>query len=212
MLICYHNQARLPQNDLVYLAFLFALHETVAEIELLTDLEDDDDMPAGFLATIPFLQPVPLHVQVELLGKSWTRHRASTRFEATLLDAAVVYAALMVGTRVVNDEPELAVAWLKDDHRKINPRILHRAPERLEELFDRWWDDRDFLMLEDFYDLPPEQAEFVKAQMRIPDEMVKPMFDVLERGRVSPDVGDKLAGLLPPQEIEHVVPILTRVG
>ena len=64
MLICYHNQAPLPQNDLVYLAFQFALHETVAEIELSPDLEDDEDyMPAGFLATIPFLQPVPLDGQ-----------------------------------------------------------------------------------------------------------------------------------------------------
>ena len=67
-------------------------------------------------------------------------------------------------------------------------------------------------MLEDFYDLPPEQAEFVKAQMRIPDEMVQPMFDALERGRVSPDVGEKLAELLPPQDIQHIVPILTSLG
>ena len=43
MLICYHNQLRLPQNDLVYLAFLFALHETVAEIELLSDFDDDEE-------------------------------------------------------------------------------------------------------------------------------------------------------------------------
>ena len=42
--------------------------------------------------------------------------------------------------------------------------------------------------------------------------MVQPMFDVLERGRVSRDVGEKLAGLLPSQEIEHIVPILTGVG
>ena len=170
MLVCYHNQAKLPQNDLVDLAFLFALHETVAEIELSSDLEDEDEnMPVGFLATVPFLHPVPSPVQVELLGETWSRHRVSTRCQATLLDAAVVYAAFMLGMRVVNDEPDLAAAWLKHGHRIINPRILHRAPERLEELFDRWWDDRDFLMLENFYDLPPEQAEFVKAQMRIPN-------------------------------------------
>ena len=211
MLICYHNQLRLPQNDLVYLAFLFALHETVAEIELLSDFDDEDeDMPAGFLLEVPFLHPVPLQVQVELLGETWSRHRSPTRFEATLLDAAIVYAAIMVATRIVNDEPELAAVWLTDGRHKLNPRILHRAPQRLEELFDRWWDDRDFLMLEEFHDLPPEQAEFIKAQMRIPDEMVQPMFDVLERGRVSPGVGEKLGGLLPPKDIDHVVQILMR--
>ncbi len=212
MLICYHNQARLPQNDLVYLAFLFALHETVSEIELLSDFDDDDeDMPAGFLVAVPFLHPVPLRVQVEILGETWSRHRSPTRFEATLLDAAIVYAAFMVATRIVNDEPEVAAAWLAGDRRKLNPRILLRAPQRLEELFDRWWDDRDFLMLEEFHDLPPEQAEYLKAQMRIPDEMVQPMFDVLERGRVSPDVGEKLGGLLPPKDTEHVVQILMRL-
>ena len=211
MLICYHNRKRLPQNDLVYLAFLFALHETVAEIELLSDFDDDEeDMPAGFQLSVPFLHPVPLQVQVELLGEIWSRHRSPTRFEATLLDAAIVYAAIMVATRVVNDEPELAAAWLADGRQKLNPRILHRAPQRLEELFDRWWDDRDFLMLEEFHDLPPEQADFIKAQMRIPNEMVQPMFDVLERGRVSPGVGEKLDGLLPPQDIDHVVQILMR--
>ena len=211
MLLCYHNQLRLPQNDLVYLAFLFALHETVAEIEALSDFDgDEEDMPAGFLLEVPFLHPVPLQVQVELLGETWSRYRSSTPFEATLLDAAIVYAAIMVATRIVNDDPELAAGWLADDRRKLNPRILHRAPQRLEELFDRWWDDRDFLMLEEFHDLPPEQAEFIKALMRIPDEMVQPMFDVLERGRVSPDVGEKLGGLLPPKDIAHVVQILMR--
>ena len=40
MLICYHNQARLPQNDLVYLAFTFAAHETVSEIEMLSMYSD----------------------------------------------------------------------------------------------------------------------------------------------------------------------------
>lgn len=211
MLICYHNQNRLPQNDLVYLAFLFALHETVAEVEWLSDFdEEEEDMPAGFLIAVPFLHPVPLQVQVELLGEAWSRHRSSTRFEATLLDAAIVYAACMVATRIVNDEPELAAAWLTDGRQKVNPRILHRASERLDDLFDRWWDDRDFLMLEEFHDLPPERAELVKAQLRIPNEMVQPMFDVLERGRVTPGVDQKLVGLLSPKDTDHVVEILMR--
>jgi len=49
--------------------------------------------------------------------------------------------------------------------------------------------------------VPPDKPEFIKAQMRIPNEMVQPMFDVLERGRVSPGVGEKLGGLLPAKEI-----------
>jgi len=211
MLICYHNGAQLPPNDLVYFAFLSSLHETVAEIESSADFDDDEEeMPAGFLTAVPFLHPVPLCVQVELLGETWSRHSSSTRFEATLLDAAVVYSAFMVAIRIISDEPDLAEAWLADDRRELDPQILQHAPEQLDDLFDRWWDDRDFLMLEEFHDLPPEQAKSVKALMRIPDEMIQPMFDVLERGRVSTEVGEKLEELLPPKDIQHIVPILMR--
>jgi hypothetical protein len=55
--------------------------------------------------------------------------------------SAIVYAACMVATRIVNDQPELAAAWLTDGRQKINPRILHWASERLDDLFDRWWDE-----------------------------------------------------------------------
>jgi hypothetical protein len=34
MLTCYGDNVRLPQNDLVYLAFRLALRETLADIEL----------------------------------------------------------------------------------------------------------------------------------------------------------------------------------
>jgi hypothetical protein len=46
--------------------------------------------------------------------------------------------------------------------------------------------------------------------MRIPEAMIDPMFDVLERGRVSPNVGEKLEGLLTPEEIQDVIPTLLR--
>ena len=41
-------------------------------------------------------------------------------------------------------------------------------------------------------------------------EMIQPMFDVLERGRVSTDVGEKLEGLLAPEKIQDVVLILKK--
>ncbi len=208
MLVCYHNQSRLAKNDLVHLAFLFSLHETIAEIEILADIDDGEDLPSGFLVEVPFLQQVPLEVQVELLAETWSRYRCSKQIEATLLDAAVVYAAFMTAARIVNDEPELALAWLADEGRKLNHQFLRRARERFEEMFDSWWDDRDFLMLEDFQDMPPEQAQLIKTMLRLPNEMIQPMFDVLERGRVSTDVGEKLEGLLAPEKIQDVVLIL----
>jgi hypothetical protein len=89
----------------------------------------------------------------ELLGETWSNHHHASPIQATLLDAAVVYAAFETTARIISDEPELAETWLADNHRKLNPRLIHRAPERLESLFDSWWDDLDFLMLEDFQDM-----------------------------------------------------------
>ena len=209
MLVCYHNQSILPEDDLVYLAFLFSLNETIADIEIYSDL-NDDDVPCGFLAMVPFLHAVPLQVQVELLGETWSNHRHENQFQATLLDAAIVYAAFMTASRIIDDEPGLAADWLADNILKVNSRIIHRAPERLESLFDCWWDDRDFLMLDDFQDMPPEQAKSIRMMMRLPEAMIEPMFDVLERGRVLPNVGDKLKGLISPEEIQNVVLILLR--
>ena len=71
MLICYHIQARLPQNDLIYLAFPFAVHKTISEIELFSDFDDGaEDMSAGFLIEVPFLHPVPSCVQRRVCGAS----------------------------------------------------------------------------------------------------------------------------------------------
>ncbi|MGO8750220.1 MAG: hypothetical protein ACLQNE_30100 [Thermoguttaceae bacterium] len=48
MLTCYGDQVRLPQNDLVYVAFRLALQETLSDIELQRDLEEEPDSPRGF--------------------------------------------------------------------------------------------------------------------------------------------------------------------
>jgi hypothetical protein len=210
MLICYHNQSRLVQNDLVYLAFLFSLYETIAEIDVSFDLDESDDDPGGFLTEVPFLQPVPLPVQVDLLAETWCRHRCSERVQATLLDAAIVFSACTTAARIVNDERELATAWLLHSPRQLDSQVLRRAPERLDDLFDRWWDDRDFHLLDDLQDMPPADARRVKNWLGLPNKMIQPMFDALERGRVSPDIGQRLVGLLAPEEISDTVSLLRR--
>ena len=67
--------------------------ETLSDIELYRDLEEEPDYPAGYLAEVPFLEHVPLQVQVDLLAETWNRHRQTELIEASLLDAAIVYAA-----------------------------------------------------------------------------------------------------------------------
>jgi len=210
MLICYHNSAPLPRSDLVYLAFYLALTETLTDIETTYEFAEEDDCPCGFLLPVPFLRSVPLAVQAELMGNTWSLHSATKKHVADLLDAAIVYAAFETAARIISDEPELAVDLLKLGPRSLNPRIVQRAPERLEALFERWWDDQDFLWIDDLADVPPDQARQAREFLRVPEEMVQPMFEALGRGRASFGAAEKLAGLIKPGETTDVPLLLSR--
>jgi hypothetical protein len=208
MLTCYGHSVRLPQSDLAYLAFRLAVQETISDIELHLDLEEEPDPPTGYLIEVPFLEQVPLPVQVDLLAETWDRHRASDCVEATLLDAAVVYAACMTAARVINDMPEVAVATLRDGPRDVDVRILKRASARLEDMFERFWDDRDFLLIDEWQDLPPDHARRIKELMRLPDEVIEPMYEALQRWGASPEVSVRLEGLMTEAEIAEALPLL----
>jgi hypothetical protein len=45
------------------------------DIELYRDTEEEPDYPVGYLSEVPFLEQVPLPVQVDLLAETWARHR-----------------------------------------------------------------------------------------------------------------------------------------
>ena len=147
-------------------------------------------------------------MQVDLLADTWARHRQPDLIEASLLDAAVVYAACKTAGRIIDDMPEVAVAWLQGGPRKVPARIIKRAPQRLEELFDAFWDDQDFLLIEELQDLPPDRAGQIKDILRLPDEVIEPMYAVLERWNLSPNVATNLAGLLTDAEIRKALPVL----
>ena len=101
MLTCYGHEIRLPNDDLAYLAFRLAVQETLSDIELYRDLEEEPDYPAGYLSEVPFLEHVPLQVQVDLLAETWNRHQQTELIEASLLDAAIVYAACQTAARIM---------------------------------------------------------------------------------------------------------------
>jgi hypothetical protein len=203
MLTCYGH------NDLAYLAFRLAVQETLSDIELFRDLEEEPDYPTGYLSEVPFLEHVPLHVQVDLLAETWNRHQQTELIEASLLDAAIVYAACQTAAWIIEDMPEVAAAYFRDGPRQLKTRILRRATHRLENMFDAFWDDDDFLLIDEWTDLPPDQVAAIKAVMRIPDEEIQSMYDALARWHVSPDVAANLQGLLTDAEIAEAMPLLT---
>lgn len=208
MLTCYGHRVRLPQSDLAYLAFRLALRDTLSDIATHLDLEEEPDQPVGYLTEVPFLEQVPLQVQVDLLADAWARHRKPELVEASLLDAAVVFAACVTASRVIDDMPDVAVTMLRDGPHRVSARIIHRASYRLEEMFEVFWDDQDFLMINEWQDLHPDHAQYIKEVMRLPDEAIEPMYEALRRWRVSPDLGAKLEGLLTEPEIRQAMPML----
>lgn len=204
----YNHETHLPQTDLVYAAFRLALQQTLCNLEIEEHEDCDADESLGFLSEVAALQQVALPVQVDLLAETWTRHRSPELNDASLLDAAVVHAAFRTAGGIINVMPDLALDWLADGPREISPSLFRRADHRLDEVFEDWWDDDDFLMVEDLLDLPPDQATDFKALLGLPDEVLRPMFDVLGRWRVSEHLQQHLRGLLTVVEIEEALPLL----
>jgi len=151
---------------------------------------------------------VPLPVQVDLLADTWTRHHQPDLIEASLLDAAVVYAACETAGRLLHDMPEVAVAWLQHGPRMVPARIIKRAAYRLDAMFEEFWDDRDFLLIEEFQDLPPDHAHQLKEMLGLPDEVIEPLHAALERWNASPHVAANLVGLMTNAEIAYAMPLL----
>ena len=205
MLTCYGHSCRLPQGELTYLAFRLAVLDTFEEILICKDSDERPDAAAGFLVYVPILAEVPAAVQIDLLAEVWSRQQASDLTEASLLDAAIVYAVCEDAARIIRDEPEIAELYLKDGPRRIKTRLTLRTAERLEPLFDDFWDDLDFLSLSDLQDMDAEHVAAFKQLMRFPDD--EPIYDALAQGRVSPVLASNLEGLLSPQEIAEVVSV-----
>ena len=111
MLTCYGHTNRLRRSNLVYLAFRLAAEDTVSDIELQQELDEDQDCPLGFLSEVPLLELVPLQVQVDLLAETWNRHRRNQLIAASLLDAAVVFAAFETAKRIIRDMLQHDILW-----------------------------------------------------------------------------------------------------
>lgn len=201
MLTCYGDEVRLPQNDLAYVGFRLAALDTLCQMDLCQGLDDADDVPFGYLVEVPFLAHAAPVVQVDLLAGVWRRHRDAALYEASLLDAAVIYAAFGTAGRVLNDERKLARLWLKAGPQQVCCKISRRTHQRLHDLFFEFWDDVDFLSIDELQDLTPEHAKAVREMMRLHDGAFEQMEEVLMRCRVSPAILTNLDGLLTADEI-----------
>ena len=179
------------------------------EIQGCIDIGENVDDTQGFLVEVPILREVPAHVQIDLLAETWNRQRHTQLIEANLLDAAVVYAACRTAAWIISDDPEAALLYLQGGPRKLNTPLTPETAEHLDVLFDRFWDDIDFLTLSDCEDMDRGHADAFKKFMRFSDDV--PIYEALSRGRVSQNLATNLTGLLTMVEIEECVRMMGRI-
>ena len=212
MLTCYRGRERLPQNALAYAAFRLSAQDTLAAVEMSAALEDDSETNLGYLGEVPFLEQCPLSVQLDLLADVWTRHRRRERFEASLLDAAVIYAACHTAARLSEFDPQWSAECLRCGPRHTSPGLIRGAPGRLRAMFDSFWDDYDFLLLEDLQDVAPDLANAIKGQLGLTDEFVQPLYEALGRAHPSPQLATNFGGLFTADEIQQALSLLQTSG
>ena len=202
MLTCYGHTSRLPAGDLTYAAFRIAAMANLEDLRLLHVFHDDipEEELTPFLDVVPILAPIDRLIQISLLGETWAKQRRREFVEADLLDAALVYAACVNATETFRHSLDVAKLDIEQGPRRVRLRLTQNTAERFFPLFESFWDDEDFLMIEAWQDLPPRESQALKDQMQVPDE---PLYDALGRGRLSPTLRADLRGLLTPSEINE---------
>ena len=94
-----------------------------------------------------------------------------------MIDAAVLWAIFSDAGRIGLEVWDSNLSLVLDDGpRGVTVTMDEALDERWKEMFDDFWDDVDFLSLEDMQDMPPDDAKAMREQFGIPEEWVDEMF------------------------------------
>lgn len=204
------HSIRLPQSDLVYTAFRLCFFDVACELDLQrepwTESPDDDpDDVMGFLAwKVPFFRAVPPVIQLDLLAALWHKHHSNKLHEVYLAEAAVLYAILRDAGRIAVEIWDGKVAdMMKRGPRTVAGVVQDDVEDQLAELFERFWDDEDFLLIEVSQDGVPFQQTGGGDFLGIPSEWIDEMYEILTRAKPRPEMMDDLKGLLSDAEREE---------
>jgi hypothetical protein len=193
MLVRPGNDRPFPQNDLAYLALRITAFQTFVRIEEAQDRVSHGD-PAeavhAYLEEVPLLAEVPLDIQVDLLAEVWMRHNASRIYRATLLDAAILYAACREGAEIIQELPSIVRDYLEDAPRQLDIRLDRWAVDRLRKIYPRWW--RSF---------NPGQLQSMLDVEDFPSRLALPLEYALDRSEISRHLDRRFAGLLTAAEL-----------
>lgn len=194
------NNEPLPNTGLTYLAFRISFQETLERIILARQM----GLPAdgfGFLTEVPFLQSVPPHVQLDLLADTWSKHWSTSNFDAGLIDESVIYAVCETAARIAEEEPTMVPHAIFTGPQQIKVSVDEFLPGEFRNLHLRLANEGDFLLISQFEDIPPDEAEELKQQYRLEPSRIDEMFDVLGRWSVGPNFVKRLDGLVTEHEL-----------
>lgn len=198
----------LPQSTLSYAAFRIAFQETLERIALANQMGEDSAGCFGFLLEVPFLDGVPPHIQLDLLAETWRRHVDDQPVEASLVDESVLYAACETSARLIEQQPSMIRRYMRGGPAPVPQEINRRLAARIRDLHLTLSNDGDFLMISQFLDMDPDDADALKEEWGVDKDRLESMFDVLSRWAMSPEFLSNLSGLLTKREVIRTVNIL----
>ena len=194
----------LPRTDLTYFAFRVAFQSTYERIVLSRQIEGEIGT-FGFLTEVPFLCAVPPQVQLDLLADTWRKHVAEATLPATLVDESVVYAVCETSSAIVEHESFQITHFLGGGPTPLALEADHFLASELRSLHLTLSNEGDFLMISQFEDMEPREAQSLKRTFHLDLERLDAMFEVLGRWHLSPEFPGRLSQLLTEKEIAKVM-------
>lgn len=194
----------LPRTCLSYFAFRVAFQETLERITLADQMEDVPFDGFGYLTEVPFLQAVPPRVQLDLLAATWAKHFSGESHAASLVDESVVYAVCETTARVVEKEAENVVRFLHGGPMEIQLVADHFLASEVRRLHLGLSNEGDFLLISQFEDIHPEEADRLKKKFNLDAQRLECMFEALAHYHVSPEFSQNLTGLFEVDELEKI--------
>jgi hypothetical protein len=198
----------LPQSLLSYVAFRVAFRETFERLALWKQFEKDPVEAQGFLGEVPFLKEVAPHIQLDLLAATWHKHLSRGELPADLVDESVIYAACETAAQLVETDPDLFAGYLRGGPFDVGIPVDHLLAAELRNLYLNLSNEGDFLLINQFLDIEPDEAHPLKLQMGLTESAVQVMYEALARWHLSPSFLKNLRGLLSDSETARVSNLL----
>ena len=194
------GQTTLPRTPVTYVAFRNALLDTAERMALAQQMGTIDCRPLGFLTEVPYLKRCAPQVQIDCLLDTWQKHLHPEPQEGTLLDEAVLYAVCESTARMIEREPHVVARLLDGGPIAHTPPLTESLVERLRKLHLEMDNDGDFLLVSQFEDIPPEEADPLRERFGLSLERVESLEEPLSRWRMRSSWPSLTRGLMNPSE------------